>query len=199
MLDAPIRRCIDPALNAAGRRLAAWGMRANTVTILGLVAGLASAAAVSRQHYLLALGLMGLSRLLDGLDGPIARAGGPSDQGGYLDIVCDYAFYAAVPFGFAWADPARNALAAAGLLGSFTLTGATFLAYAAIAEKRGGLPGTPKAFYYSFGLMEGTETIAFLAAMVIFPLNFPALAWIFSGLCVLTALQRSISALAAFG
>lgn len=198
MLDVPVRRWIDPALEAAGRRLGARGVRANTVTLLGLLAGLASATAVATHCYALALGLLAASRLLDGLDGPIARAVGSTDRGGYLDIVCDYAFYAAVPFGFAMADPPRNALPAAALLGSFTLTGATFLAYAAIAAKRVGGAAGPKAFYYSFGLMEGTETIAFLAAMMLFPRHFPALAWIFSGLCLLTALQRSLAAAAAF-
>ncbi len=198
MLDVAMRGCIDPALNAAGRRLAAWGVRANTVTILGLVAGLASAGAISQRHFALALVLIAVSRLLDGLDGPIARAAGPTDRGGYLDIVCDYAFYAAVPFGFALANPVLNALPAAALLGSFTLTGATFLAYAAIAGKRGSQTAGPKAFHYSFGLMEGTETIAFLAGMVLFPAYFPMLAWVFSSLCLVTALQRSISAVATF-
>ena len=198
MLDIPVRRWIDPALNAAGRRLAAWGVRANTVTLLGLVTGLACAATIAERRYGLALGLLAASRLLDGLDGPVARAVGPTERGGYLDIVCDYIFYAAVPFGFALADPVRNALPAAALLGSFTVTGATFLAYAAIVARQGGKSAGPKAFYYSFGLMEGTETIAFLAAMALFPLQFPALSWTFAGLCLLTALQRSVGALATF-
>lgn len=199
MLDAPLRRCLDPALDAVGRQLARWHVSADTVTLVGLVAGLAAAAAVSGRRFTLALGLMAASRLLDGLDGPTARATGPSDRGGYLDIVCDYAFYAAVPLGFALADPVRNALHAAFLLASFTLTGASFLAYAAIAEKRRERPPGQKAFYYSYGIMEGTETIAFLAAMMVFPNAFPVLAWIFAALCVLTACLRSLAAIAAFG
>ena len=62
-----------------------------------------------------------LNRLIDGLDGAIARQGGPTPFGGYLDIVCDIAFYAAVPLGFALAAPA-NALWAAVLLASFVCT-----------------------------------------------------------------------------
>jgi len=43
MLDAAARKVIDPPLNAAGRRVAALGIGADTVTILGLVIGLFAA------------------------------------------------------------------------------------------------------------------------------------------------------------
>jgi phosphatidylglycerophosphate synthase len=44
----------------------------------------------------------------------VARRTGLSDFGGYLDIVCDFVFYAAVPLGFALADPSGNAVAGGG-------------------------------------------------------------------------------------
>lgn len=54
-----------------------------------------------------------LNRLLDGLDGALARRRGLTDAGGFLDIALDFLFYALVPFGFALAAPADNAIAAA--------------------------------------------------------------------------------------
>ena len=85
---------------------------------------------------MIALLLILLNRVADGVDGAIARRLGSTDLGGYLDILCDFIFYAAVPLGFALARP-ENGAAAAFLIFSFVGTGSSFLAYAAIAAKRG--------------------------------------------------------------
>lgn len=196
MLDTVMRPVIDPPLNAAGRLLADRGVSANAVTLAGMLIGILAAVAVALSLFKLAFGLIVLNRITDGLDGAVARLTGPTDRGGYFDIVADYVFYASVPLGFAVADPDSNALAAAALLASFCLTGASFLAFAAIAAKRGIETDAHgrKAFFYSTGLIEGTETILFLLVVTALPEWFAALAWLFSGLCVLTALQRSLFA-----
>ena len=74
MLDGIVRRAIDPPLNVAGQMLAARGVSADVLTGLGLLAGLAGAAAVVGRVESLALVLVLASRLLDGLDGAVARA-----------------------------------------------------------------------------------------------------------------------------
>ncbi|MFM6999566.1 MAG: CDP-alcohol phosphatidyltransferase family protein [Limnohabitans sp.] len=79
------------------------------------------------------MALLLASRLLDGLDGSVARLTQPTDAGGFLDIALDFVFYAAIPLAFAVAQPATNALPAA-LLASFIGTGSSFLAFAALAE-----------------------------------------------------------------
>ena len=83
-----------------------------------------------------------------------------SDFGGFLDIICDFAFYIAVPIGFGFAV-STNLPFALILVGSFTLTGISFLAYAAIASKKGAETEAhgKKSFFYHTGLAEGTETI----------------------------------------
>lgn len=73
-----------------------------------------------------ALAAIVLNRLLDGLDGALARRRGLSDAGGFLDISLDFLFYALVPFGFIVADPAQNALAGGWLLFAFIGTGSSF-------------------------------------------------------------------------
>ena len=200
MFDARIRPWIDPPLNVLGRWLAGYRVNANAISVFGLAAGLLAAGVIARQHFTAGFILIVVSRLLDGLDGAVARATAPTDRGGYLDIVSDFAVYAAVPLGFAFADPPHNALPAATLIATFTLTCASFLAFATIAAKR-RLETTAsgrKSFFYSFGLMEGTETIGFLLAMAAFPHAFATLAWVFAVLCLGTVLQRSLGAFATF-
>ena len=200
MLDTVMRPLINRPLNSAGRLLARLGVTANTVTIAGLLIGVLAAVAVATQYFVAAFALIVANRIADGLDGAVARVSAPTDRGGYLDIVVDYVFYASVPLAFAIADPVQNALPAAALLAGFCLTCASFLTFATIAAKRGLETEAHgrKSFFYSTGLVEGTETIAFFLLMTALPAWFPALAWIFTALCVLTAIQRSALAMKLF-
>ena len=200
MLDTVLRPIINRPLDAAGRLLAKRGVTANTVTIAGLLIGLLAAVAIALQYFATAFALIVANRISDGLDGAVARARAPTDRGGYLDIVVDYVFYGSVPLAFALADPAQNALPAAALLAGFCLTSASFLTFATIAAKRGLETAAHgrKSFFYSTGLVEGTETIAFFLLMTALPAWFPVLAWIFAALCVLTAVQRSALAMKLF-
>ncbi|HRX90073.1 MAG TPA: CDP-alcohol phosphatidyltransferase family protein [Steroidobacteraceae bacterium] len=195
MFDVWMRPLINPPLDAAARLLARSPMTANAVTIVGAAVGTAAGIAIARQRFGAALLLIALNRILDGLDGALARRRGPTDFGGYLDSVADYIFYAAVPLGFAVASPA-NALPAAALLASFLLSGSSFLAFAALAAKRRLTSDAhgPKSFFYLRGLAEGTETIAVFVLAVLRPDWFAALAYGFAVLCALTALQRLLAA-----
>ena len=196
MFDATIQRFIARPLDSAGRKLARTGITANAITLLGAALAAPLIFALAAGSYVTALVLLALNRLLDGLDGAVARATHRSALGGYLDIVADYLFYAGVPLGFALAAPSNNGVAAAALLAGFLLTCSSFLAYAALAAQAGieAEPERQKSFLYSRGLMEGTETIGFFVAMMLWPSRFALLAWIFAALCVVTALQRSVIA-----
>lgn len=200
MFDARLRPLIDPPLNAVGRRLARLGIGANAVTLSGIVLGIGAGMALARADFTLALVLILANRLLDGLDGAVARATRLSDFGGYLDIVGDFVFYAAVPLGFGLAAPI-NQLPALVLLASFILTGISFLAFATIAGKRGleTQAHGRKSFFYNTGLAEGTETIAVFVAMALLPQHFAAIAYGYSVLCLLTVLQRTLIARQTFG
>ena len=199
MFDAKLRPLIDPPLNRLGSALARRGVTANAITFLGLALGLAGAAAISGGYFSAGLGLILANRLLDGLDGAVARANGPTVLGGYFDIVADFAFYVSVPLGFGLVDPA-NTQAALVLVASFVLTGVSFLAYAVIAAERGARTDAHgrKSFFYSTGLAEGGETIAVFIAFALFPAWFVPLAYAYAGLCVLTVFQRSALAIVQF-
>jgi phosphatidylglycerophosphate synthase len=191
MFDTRARQIIDPPLNSLGQQIASFGVSANLVTLVGLGFGIFAAVTIAFGATYLALVPLLLSRLADGLDGAVARATGKTDFGGYLDIVCDFLFYGLVPMAFVWMEP-QNAASGAFLLASFYFNGASFLGYAILAEKHGletkaqGI----KSLYYSNGLLEGTETIVFFVLLCLFPSAFPVLAWIFGGLCFVTATLR---------
>lgn len=199
MLDAKLRPLIDPPLNAIGRALAGAGITANAITFAGLALGLGGAAAIALGHIGWGLALILANRLLDGLDGAVARVRGPSDLGGYFDIVADFAFYVSIPLGFGILAPA-NTLPALVLVASFVLTGVSFLAFAVIAGKRGDTTEAHgrKSFFYSTGLAEGTETIAVFIAMCLLPAWFGPIAYGYAALCTLTVFQRSAMAVSAF-
>lgn len=195
MLDRRALSLLGPLLNALARRLVRAGVSADALTWTGFALGLAAAAAIALQQPLVGLGLMMLSRLADGLDGAVARATQPTDRGAFLDIALDFLFYASVPLAFALADPPANALAAAALLAAFIGTGATFLAYAVLAERRGLASAAypNKGFFYLGGLTEGTETLACFALMCLWPQHFALLASVFAGMCVATIVSRLVA------
>lgn len=201
MLDSTARRFIDPPLNRLGRALASRSVSANTVTFIGLALGLLAAVLIAFGAPGWALVPLVLSRLADGLDGAVARATRKTDFGGFLDISADFLFYGAIPFAFAVMMPDHNALAAGFLLLSFYVNGTSFLGYATLAEKRGLQTSAQgqKSLYYSAGLVEGTETIAFFVLLCLLPGWFAVLAWIFGGLCFATALARMLQARRNFG
>lgn len=164
---------------------------------MGFGLGVAAAAAIALGWFGSGLALLLLSRLCDGLDGAVARQRGATDWGAYLDITLDFLFYALVPLGFAWANPAQNALPAAVLLVAFVGTGSSFLAYAALAAKRGVPPrahALPKGLHFVGGLTEATETLAVFAAMCLWPAQFALLAYGFAALCGITVVTRLMQA-----
>ena len=195
MFDAQLRPLIDRLLNPIGRGLVTLGVTANQVTMIGAAFGLIAAGCVAAGLFYPALWFVIANRVIDGLDGAVARASRSSDFGGYLDIVSDFIFYSAIPMAFAVARP-ETALAAAFLIFSFIGTATSFLGFAILAEKhqvttqiRG-----KKAFYYLGGLTEGTETILLFLAMLVWPDYFSLMAIVFGILCWVTTGTRIYAA-----
>ncbi len=196
MLDGIIRKGIDPVLNRISRRLADRGVSANAVTLAGAALGLLAGVLIAAHVFVSAAVVILLSRLCDGLDGGVAKIRGKTDFGGILDIVMDMVFYGAIPVGFAFADPANNAIPTVVLLFIFYLNAASFLSYAIMAEKR-AMTSTvrgEKSLHYTTGLVEASETIVVYVAACLLPDWYAVLAWIFSVALGLTALGRVLQA-----
>jgi len=193
MIDAALLPVQRKVLHRPALWLAARGVGADAITLAGFGIGLLAVPVLAAGWYLAALGLILLNRLADGLDGAVARAGGgASDRGAFLDIALDFVFYAMIPLGFALADPARNALPAALLIAGFVGTGSSFLAFAAVAGRRGITADRfpTKGIAYLGGLTEGFETILVFVLFCLFPGWFAPLALGFAAACAVTTLMR---------
>ncbi|MEX0372469.1 CDP-alcohol phosphatidyltransferase family protein [Spiribacter roseus] len=200
MLDAALQPLQRRALTPIARFMVARGIGACTATLTGFAMGIIALLFIANGVYLAGLSFILLNRLLDGLDGAIARLTRPTDRGAFLDIALDFFFYATVPLSFAVADPAANALPAAVVITAFVGTGSSFLAFAVIAAQR-GLPAsafTGKGIHYLSGLTEGTETIAFFVAICLFPGYFGEIAIGFALACLITTFTRWVQGIQTF-
>jgi phosphatidylglycerophosphate synthase len=195
MFDPKILPVTRKVLDIPARLIVRAGISADQVTVVGFLVGLLAVPLLAFQYYELALVAILLNRVSDGLDGAVARRTQLTDAGGFLDIVLDFIFYSAVVFGFLLTAPEQNAIAAGVLLVTFMGTGATFLAFASVAGKRGiENPDYPnKSLHYMGGLTEGFETIMAFVAFCLWPQHFSVLAYVFATACWVTAITRIVA------
>lgn len=192
MIDAKLLPLQRRLLRPIALGLVTFGVRADQVTITGFLLGIVALPLLASQQYTWALVFILLNRVLDGIDGEVARLTIATDRGAFLDIALDFVFYATIPLGFALANVTENALAAAVLLAAFVGTGSSFLAFSLMAEKRKlhAQKFPSKGLYYLGGLTEGAETIAVFVAFCLWPNLFTPLAYGFAFACGLTTLSR---------
>jgi phosphatidylglycerophosphate synthase len=167
------------------------------VTLLAAAVGLGAALAAWQGAYATALVFWLLNRVLDGLDGTLARiAGRQSDLGAYLDIVFDHLVAAAIVVALALAAATPEALLAAlVLLASFYVNGASWMYLAALLEKRTAgarSSGELTSVTMPAGLIEGAETIVFFTLFLLLPNALVALFWLMAALVFVTAAQRIV-------
>lgn len=146
----------------------------NAVSGLAFVVGLACAAAAYAQQPRLAFALWLGNRVLDGLDGSVARAHATqSDFGGYLDIMLDFVVYAAIPLAIASGDPTTGLLTATmWLLAAFFVNSASWMYLAAILERHAaGAAQRAELTTITMppGLIAGTETVVLYAVFLLWP------------------------------
>ena len=196
MFDGAVRKLVEPVLERTGETLARAGVRADALTMAAFAVGLAAGLAIVLHAMMAGMALLLASRLLDGLDGAVARATRTTDRGGFLDILLDFAFYGLIPMAFVLADPEANAVAGSFLILTFYINGSSFLAYAIMAEKRGQTTTARgvKSLYFTTGLAEASETIAVFCLFCLFPGAFVPIAFAFGALCLVTTGARILLA-----
>ncbi len=189
MLDTRVRELLAPTLDRLGARIAAFGVPALALTGAGWLAGVAGCLAVASQHWFLGLVLWLANRLLDGLDGPVARVRGATDLGGFLDIVADFSIYAGFVLAVAVAVPDAR-LACTILLTAYYVSGTAFLALSSLVERRGGTLGDERSLRFVGGLAEGTETVIVYVLFCLLPAYAASIAWVFAAAVAVTAIHR---------
>ena len=191
MLDEKLNIFFRPILKKFASILLNYHFLPNQITLFSFTLGLICFILLSLGMIYTALLFFLLNRFFDGVDGALARLKEPTDLGGFYDIISDFLIYSLLPFGFILFDN-NNFLSMSLLLSSFIGTCSTFLTTAWLFEKRKIKIEqlSKKSFFYSEGIIEGTETIVFFILMFVFFEVASFIAWIFALLCFLTTVIR---------
>ncbi|WP_338748184.1 CDP-alcohol phosphatidyltransferase family protein [Janibacter alittae] len=206
MFDAAARRLLDRPLSGVAGLVDRPGVSPNGLTLLGLATGLASAVTAAGHLWWWALGLWLFSRLMDGLDGPLARrrhaaapdrpqVGPPSQAGGFLDITADFVVYGATVIGVAIGATGQfdvDWLPFLLVLFAYYINGAAFLAFSSIAERTGRQRDDGRSLSFLGGLAEGAETIAVHALWLILPAYAGTIATVWAVVVGVSAAQRIV-------
>lgn len=198
MIDAPLRRVLNPPLAMLAQAVDVPWLTPDRLTVAGLVIGVGSAGLAAVQWWGLALGAWLVSRLLDGLDGALARRrrsrnleAKASEAGGFLDITADFVVYGTTVVGVAvgvaggFGAPWWPFLA---VLLAYYINGATFLAFSSIAEKTGRRIDDGRSLSFLGRVAEGTETIVVHSVWLV----LPEFAWqVASGWAVVVAISAT--------
>jgi phosphatidylglycerophosphate synthase len=189
MFDEELRRGAKPLYRPLARLLAAR-LSANALTGLGLGVGLLCLGAIALGFNLVALVLWLANRLLDGLDGEVARLRNEkSELGAFLDIVADFVMYGGFVVALAIQHPdARLALVV--LLLAYYLNGCVFLALSGILERIKAERQTERGLHFRRSLTEGFETIVAGALFLLFPAHVSLIAGVFAAMVFFSAAQR---------
>lgn len=201
-LDATLRAAKDLVLAPVARRC--FGISPNTVTVSALFVGLGCCAASASGRPMVALLLWLGNRLLDGLDGAIARAhGSSSDFGGYFDIVCDFVVYAALPAsraagigGGGHAAKLEAWIAVSVLQAVFFVNAAALFCLSAVLEKRAAgaaARGEITTVTMVDALVGGFEAAALFCLVIVIPDPLlPAVLYTFAALVTVCIVQRVV-------
>lgn len=192
MRDSALRRQKDRLLTPLAGQWAST-IHPNHISWAALAFGLLAALATWQQWYGWALALWIANRVLDGLDGVVARVHHKqSDFGGYLDLILDFVVYLAIPIAFVAALPtASNLWALTALLSSYVVNLLSWSVLTAILEKRRTESSNRiTTIAMPSGLVEGAETIAFYSLFFLLPAYIGPLFSLMALLVFLTAAQR---------
>ena len=189
MLDQSARSIVMPVLDRAAKRLAAAGVTPGSVTLAGLACGVVACVFVATSRWELGLVFWLLNRVLDGLDGALARRTRVSELGGLLDFVSDFVIYSGFIVAVAIAEPSAR-LAGVVVLATYLVNNVALLSFSSVIERLNLQLGDGRSLRLLPGLIEGTETIFVYSLICLFPHSAAAIIWFFAALVAITALQR---------
>ena len=190
MLDEKLRRGAKPLYEPFVGALARRGVTGDALTGASLVIGVLCLVAIAFGFNVLGLVLWLLNRLLDGLDGEVARLRGETSEfGTFVDIAADFFMYGGFLVALAVQHPdARLALVV--LFFAYYLNGSIFLALSGILDKIKAERLTERGLHFRRSLTEGFETIVAGVLFLIFPGHVSLIAWTFAAMVFVSSAQR---------
>lgn len=191
MLDLQLRELKERVLHPVANSFK--NVSPNSITTVAFVVGVACACTALFQWYSISFLLWVVNRILDGLDGVVARTfNKATDFGGYYDIICDFFVYGLIPTALVVADPSEMRwIALSVLLISYFVNAAGLFQLAAILEKNQAVSNQElTTVTMPNGLIEGTETVIMYGLFLLFPKHITALFSIFSCGVYITIVQR---------
>ncbi|WP_370288215.1 CDP-alcohol phosphatidyltransferase family protein [Nocardioides sp.] len=198
MFDAVLRRRLDEPLARVAGAIDVPVVTPDRLSLAGLALGLASAVLAATGQWGWAAAAWVVSRVVDGLDGALARhRGRSSPAGGFLDITADFVVYGAGVVGVAIGSVPASAgpgdwLPFAAVLLAYYVNGAAFLAFSSIAERTGHQLDDGRSLSFLGGLAEGGETVVVHTLWLLLPAHAALIASIWAGVVAVSATQRMV-------
>ncbi len=203
MFDPLLRPIKDRAFGPIAQALPR--VSPGAITALALLVGVGSVGAAWQGAFAVGFLLWLVNRLLDALDGAVARVHGKStDLGGYLDLVADFIVYGAIPAAMALRPGAPPELtrAAVILLAVFYVNTAAWMVPAALLEKRGYRADGRRqstSIVMPEGVISGGETVVFFSLFFLLPSHQVGLFRLMAALTAITVFQRLVWGVREFG
>lgn len=190
MLDEKLRQGAKPFYRPLAIGLARRGVTGNALTGVSLGIGLLCLVAIALGLNALGLVLWLVNRLLDGLDGEVARLRGETTEfGAFVDIVADFLMYGGFLVALAIQHPDTR-LSLAVLFFAYYLNGSIFLALSGMLQRIGIERETERGLHFRRSLTEGFETIIAGVLFLTFPHHVSLVAWIFAAMVFVSSAQR---------
>ncbi len=184
MIDERLRGDVEKRLRPVGARAGKARLKADHLTLLGLVMAVATAVAIGAGALRAAVLLLVLTAVPDALDGAVAKATGTaSPRGSFFDSVADRVSDALLLGGVAWvlADDGSHIV----LLPLAVLAVSMLVSYErAKAESLG--------FSAKGGIMERAERLIALGVGLLFDSLLVPILWVMLALTTFTAVQRFV-------
>lgn len=196
MIDSKARKLLAPSIESLAKHLDLPEITPNRITSLGLLVGIASAISAGFGQWWIALVLWLTSRVMDGIDGALARRRASiveNSAGGFWDITADFISYGSFVIG-AGIGSHSSLLPFLFVLFGYYINGSSFLAFSSIAEKSGKQFSDGRSLSFLPGLAEASETIFVHSIWCLLPKHAEVIAWVWAGIVFVSATLRIYSA-----
>jgi phosphatidylinositol phosphate synthase len=185
VLDGRWKTDIERRLKPVGTSLRRAGLRADHLTVTGLLMAVGASVAIAAGALRAGVVLLALAALPDALDGAVAKAAGTAGpRGSFFDSVADRVTDALLLGGVAWYLTSHDG-GHAGMLPFAVLAASLLISYErAKAESLG--------FDARGGLMERAERTFALGTGLLFDSLLVPVLWLMLALTLVTAVQRFV-------